>query len=156
MRSSVAQRLLSSLFASTSGRGVAALPPAWPAAAGAAADAASTCGLPLQPHQAARTCACLIDQPSPCGFLPVSVHNPSSHQLGLDFRLTWAGQTPLRAEQRCLPAQQQRQWRCLHASLAPHQDFVSLNNLADNEGARRWVSSDSGHMLLSIRFCMTV
>ena len=135
MRSSSAQRLLGSFFASTSGRGGAALPSAWPAAA----EAASTCSLPVPALPSARTLADWAVQFSRCRAFLTRQAAPSTRWLGLDHRLPWAGQPAVPVEQGTSPTQQHHR-RCLHASPAQRQDFVTLNNLADNEGARRWVS----------------
>ena len=141
MRSSVVQRLFSSALTNICSLGSAALPATpWQTAVQAALGQA--CPLPLR--QPARLFADLATQRSSfealagstaaCGSRPhVWREQPGS----LATLSGWQQQ------------QQQPNRRCLHASLALRQEYITLNNLQDNEGARRWVRT-SAHCMPSL------
>ncbi len=155
MRSFYAQRLLSSLLASTSSRGGGALGPT-STSRSAAAQAAWGQTCQFQARQSARPFAQLVAQRSGPRTLPgnnaaTSDRRPHAwrEQLGSLATLCW------RLEQQ--QQEQQQRWqqhgRCLHTSPAVRQDFVTLNNLQDNEGARRWVRISSYYVPYAAAHC---
>ena len=137
MRSSRAQRLLSNFLTSTASCGSEALPPASRSAAAQAA-LGQTCR--FHARQSTSPSTQLGSQRSGSAIPPGNGASTDSRlllwreQFGSLATLFW------RQDQQ---QQQQQQWqqhgRCLHTSPAVRQDFVTLNNLQDNEGARRWV-----------------
>jgi len=149
MRSSHAQRLLSSLLASTSSRGCGAPPPA---STTAAAQGALRQTCQLHARQSASSIAQLAGQRSGPGTLPSTASaNSRPHvwrqQVGSLATLCWQQEQ----QQKQQPWQQHA--RCLHTSPAVRQDFVTLNNLQDNEGARRWVRISSYYVPYAAAHC---
>ena len=142
MRSSHAQRLFSNLLASTSGRGSGALTPTSQSAAAQAA-LGQTCQ--FHARQSGSPFAQLLTQRSGPQTLPshAATANSRPHawreQDGSLATMCW------RQEQWQWP-HQQHHGRCLHTSPAVQQEFVTLNNLQDNEGARRWVRTSARHV----------
>ena len=147
MRSSAVQRLFSSVLASTSGCGTGALPSTpWSPALQAAV------GQPCLWHmqQTVRPFIVATAQRSGLSALPDGTAECSSRPHRWQERPDSLARPACWQQQHQQQQQQQVQHlRCLHASSALRQDFISLNNLQDNEGARRWVST-LGHAALRL------
>ena len=128
MRSSQAQRLLSSLLASASSRG----PATWGTLVGTGQAAALA---KVSPPAAAT--ACTVCSRS------LSTQRPLGAASAWPAQLAGFGSRGSAAVASGLP-----HWggaasagsRGLQTSAFLRQEFISLNNLQDNEGARRWVS----------------
>lgn len=134
MRTSQAQRLLSSLLASSSGRA----PATWSTLLSTEGAVSALARGSLSPPAAAAACAA-------CSARSLSTQRMLSawpaQLAGLGGRgpaaglASWGGTAPGAA-------------RSLHTAPQLRQEFVSLNNLQDNEGARRWVRPKPCHGLL--------
>ena len=136
MRSSVAQRLVSNLVASISSRSSLVLP--------STPSAPEALWRPclLRSWQPVRASAGLLVQHIGLRGLTGATAASCSYPHG--WRASLGSPTTLS----CWQEQQRtqlRQQRCLHASPALQQEFVTLNNLQDNEGARRWVCTSASN-----------